>query len=413
VRWGPVRTKNVTAGRQAAPGGVKVVENPLWVALIVGAVLMFITLTGMAYMTWFERKVLARFQDRLGPTRTGPFGLMQPLADAVKLLGKEDLVPASADKWVFLLAPIIIFMTAIVGVSVIPFGGEISIFGFELNLFAADVNVGALVILALGSVGVYGIILGAFASANRFSLLGGLRAAAQVISYEMVLALSLVGVFMLAGSLSLREILVAQQDNLVFDVFGLSISLPNWFILSQPIAFVVYIIAAVAETNRAPFDLPEAESELVAGFHTEYSGFRFSLYFLGEYINMIVISLFAATLFLGGTDGPFAQDIWGLGVLYLLAKAVLFLFFYVWLRATLPRFRFDQLMGIAWKVLLPIALLNVLFTAFVRLISNGEITVPGWAWLIVAGVAIGALLLSLAGERTRSDHSRPAAQAGD
>ncbi|HEV2527560.1 MAG TPA: NADH-quinone oxidoreductase subunit NuoH [Thermomicrobiales bacterium] len=389
------------------------VENPLWVALIVGAVLMFITLTGMAYMTWFERKVLARFQDRLGPTRTGPFGLMQPLADAVKLLGKEDLVPASADKWVFLLAPIIIFMTAIVGVSVIPFGGEISIFGFELNLFAADVNVGALVILALGSVGVYGIILGAFASANRFSLLGGLRAAAQVISYEMVLALSLVGVFMLAGSLSLREILVAQQDNLVFDVFGLSISLPNWFILSQPIAFVVYIIAAVAETNRAPFDLPEAESELVAGFHTEYSGFRFSLYFLGEYINMIVISLFAATLFLGGTDGPFAQDIWGLGVLYLLAKAVLFLFFYVWLRATLPRFRFDQLMGIAWKVLLPIALLNVLFTAFVRLISNGEITVPGWAWLIVAGVAIGALLLSLAGERTRSDHSRPAAQAGD
>lgn len=413
MRWGPVRTKNVTAGRQAAPGGVKVVENPLWVALIVGAVLMFITLTGMAYMTWFERKVLARFQDRLGPTRTGPFGLMQPLADAVKLLGKEDLVPASADKWVFLLAPIIIFMTAIVGVSVIPFGGEISIFGFELNLFAADVNVGALVILALGSVGVYGIILGAFASANRFSLLGGLRAAAQVISYEMVLALSLVGVFMLAGSLSLREILVAQQDNLVFDVFGLSISLPNWFILSQPIAFVVYIIAAVAETNRAPFDLPEAESELVAGFHTEYSGFRFSLYFLGEYINMIVISLFAATLFLGGTDGPFAQDIWGLGVLYLLAKAVLFLFFYVWLRATLPRFRFDQLMGIAWKVLLPIALLNVLFTAFVRLISNGEITVPGWAWLIVAGVAIGALLLSLAGERTRSDHSRPAAQAGD
>ncbi len=388
------------------------VENPLWVALIVGGVLMFITLTGMAYMTWFERKVLARFQDRLGPTRTGPFGLMQPLADAVKLLGKEDLVPASADKWVFLLAPIIIFMTAIVGVSVIPFGGEISIFGFELNLFAADVNVGALVILALGSVGVYGIILGAFASANRFSLLGGLRAAAQVISYEMVLALSLVGVFMLAGSLSLREILVAQQDNLVFDILGLSVSLPNWFIFSQPIAFVIYIIAAVAETNRAPFDLPEAESELVAGFHTEYSGFRFSLYFLGEYINMIVISLFAATLFLGGTDGPFAQDIWGLGVLYLLAKAILFLFFYVWLRATLPRFRFDQLMGIAWKVLLPIALLNVLFTAFVRLVSNGDITLPGWTWLVVAGVAVAALLLSIAGDRNRTD-SRPAAQAGD
>jgi NADH-quinone oxidoreductase subunit H len=389
-----------------------VVQNPLWVALIVGAVLMFITLTGMAYMTWFERKVLARFQDRLGPTRTGPFGLMQPLADAVKLLGKEDLVPAAADKLVFLLAPIIIFMTAIVGVSVIPFGGEISLFGFELNLFAADVNVGALVILALGSVGVYGIILGAFASANRFSLLGGLRAAAQVISYEMVLALSLVGVFMLAGSLSLREILVAQQDNLVFDLFGLSVSLPNWFIFSQPIAFVVYIIAAVAETNRAPFDLPEAESELVAGFHTEYSGFRFSLYFLGEYINMIVISLFAATLFLGGTDGPFASDIWGFGVIYLLAKAILFLFFYVWLRATLPRFRFDQLMGIAWKVLLPIVLLNVLFTAFVRLVANGDVTVPGWVWLGLAGIAIIAIVVSTMADRNRTS-SAPAASAGD
>jgi NADH-quinone oxidoreductase subunit H len=390
-----------------------VVENPLWVALIVGGVLMFITLTGMAYMTWFERKVLARFQDRLGPTRTGPFGLMQPLADAVKLLGKEDLVPAAADRVVFLLAPIIIFMTAIVGVSVIPFGGEISIFGFELNLFAADVNVGALVILALGSVGVYGIILGAFASANRFSLLGGLRAAAQVVSYEMVLALSLVGVFMLAGSLSLRDILVAQQGDLVFDVFGLSVTLPNWYILSQPIAFVVYIIAAVAETNRAPFDLPEAESELVAGFHTEYSGFRFSLYFLGEYINMIVISLFASTLFLGGTDGPFASDVWILGVGYLLAKAVLFLFFYVWLRATLPRFRFDQLMGIAWKVLLPVALLNIIFTAFVRLVSNGEIDVPGWVWLVAAAAALIALVLTSIGDRNRTAGSRPAAQAGD
>jgi NADH-quinone oxidoreductase subunit H len=388
------------------------VDNPLWVALIVGGVLMFVTLTGMAYMTWFERKVLARFQDRLGPTRTGPFGLMQPLADAVKLLGKEDLVPAAADRVVFLLAPIVIFMTAIVGVSVIPFGGRISIFGFDLNLFAADVNVGALVVLALGSVGVYGIILGAFASANRFSLLGGLRAAAQVISYEVVLGLALVGVFMLAGSLSLRDILVAQQSDLVFDVFGLSVSLPNWYILSQPIAFVIYIIAAVAETNRAPFDLPEAESELVAGFHTEYSGFRFSLYFLGEYINMIVISLFASTLFLGGTDGPGAARVWGLGVVYLLAKTVLFLFFYVWLRATLPRFRFDQLMGIAWKVLLPLALLNILFTAFVRLVANDQITVPAWVWIVVAAVLLAAIVLTSLGDRA-GNRTQPSAQAGD
>ena len=387
-------------------------DNPLWVALIVGGILMLVTLTGMAYVTWFERKVLARFQDRLGPTRTGPFGLMQPLADAVKLLGKEDLVPAAADRVVFLLAPIVIFMTAIVGVSVIPFGGRISIFGFHLNLYASDVNVGALVVLALGSVGVYGIILGAFASANRFSLLGGLRAAAQVISYEVVLGLALVGVFMLAGSLSLRDILVAQQSNLVFDVFGLSVSLPNWYILSQPIAFVVYIIAAVAETNRAPFDLPEAESELVAGFHTEYSGFRFSLYFLGEYINMIVISLFASTLFLGGTDGPGATNVWGLGIVYLLLKTVLFLFFYVWLRATLPRFRFDQLMGIAWKVLLPITLLNILFTAFVRLIANDQITVPAWVWIAVAVVLIAALILTSIGDRG-GNRAQPSAQAGD
>ena len=216
---------------------------------------------------------------------------------------------------------------------------------------------------------------------------------------------------MLAGSLSLREILVAQQGDLVFDLFGLSVSLPNWYILSQPIAFVVYIIAAVAETNRAPFDLPEAESELVAGFHTEYSAFRFAMYFLGEYINMIIVSLFASTLFLGGTDGPFASDIWGLGVLYLIAKTVLFLFFYVWLRATLPRFRFDQLMGIAWKVLLPVALLNILFTAFVRLIANDEITVPSWVWFVAAVVLAGFLVISSFTDR--ANRPQPSAQAGD
>ena len=366
-------------------------QNPLWVAIIVGIVFMTITLTGMAYTTWFERKLLARFQDRLGPTRTGPFGLWQPLADAVKLLGKEDLVPAAADRLVFLLAPLLIFVTAIVGVSVIPFGGRVSLFGWHLNLFAADVNVGALVILALGSVGVYGIILGAVASANRFSLLGGLRAAAQVVSYEMVLGLSLVGVFMLSGSLSLRDILVAQQRDLHWDLFGIGLNIPNWYIISQPVAFVIYIIAAVAETNRAPFDLPEAESELVAGFHTEYSGFRFSLYFLGEYINMIIVSMFASTMFLGGVDGPGADRIWVLGLVWLVVKIALFLFFYIWLRATLPRLRFDQLMGIAWKVLLPVALLNVLATAFLRLVAIGDVTVPGWVWLVVVVVVILAL----------------------
>src|SRR3712207_1304522 len=305
-------------------------DQPIWLTFIVAFVLMNVLLVGMAYMTLFERKVLAAMQDRMGPTRTGPKGLLQPIADGIKLLGKEDLIPAAADKPVFFFAPLIIFVTAIVSVAVIPFGGTIRLFGRDVNLFATDLNVGALFVLAFGSIGVYGIILGAYASANRFSLLGGLRSAAQVISYEIILGLALVGVFMLAGSLSLRQIMLAQQTDLELG----PLTVPNWFILSQPLAFIIYLIAAVAETNRAPFDLPEAETELVSGFHTEYSAFRFSFYFLGEYINMIIISLFASTLFLGGTGGPGSDTYWGLGILWLLLKTVLFLFFYVWLRAT-------------------------------------------------------------------------------
>jgi len=345
-----------------------VADQPLWLTFIVAFIFMNVLLIGMAYMTYFERKVLASMQDRMGPTRTGPKGLLQPIADGIKLLGKEDLIPGSADKIIFYFAPLVIFVTAIVRVAVIPFGGTINLFGRDINLFAADLNVGALFLLAFGSLGVYGIILGAYASANRYALLGGLRAAAQVISYEIVLGLSLVGVFMLSGSLSVRQIMLQQQANLEIG----PLSLPNWFILSQPLAFGIFLIAAVAETNRAPFDLPEAESELVSGFHTEYSAFRFSFYFLGEYINMIIVSLFAAVLFLGGTDGPGAEQYWGLGIVWLLVKVVFFLFFYVWLRATLPRFRYDQLMGIAWKVLLPLVLLNVVITAFIRLVGNGQ-----------------------------------------
>ncbi|MDQ3539540.1 MAG: NADH-quinone oxidoreductase subunit NuoH [Chloroflexota bacterium] len=344
-------------------------DQPFWITFIVAFVVLNVLLISMAYMTWYERKVLAYMQDRVGPTRTGPHGLLQPIADAVKLLGKEDLVPAAADKYVFLFAPVAVFVAALVAAAVIPFGGTVEIFGRQVNLFVADLNVGALFILAVGSAGVYGIILGAYASANRYSLLGGLRAAAQVISYELILGFSLVGIFILTGSLSLRDIMVEQQRTLSIGPLDVS----NWFILSQPLAFVLFLIAAVAETNRAPFDLPEAETELVAGFHTEYSGFRFSLYFLGEYINMIVVSLFASTLFLGGTDGPGAETYWGLGLLWLFAKTVLFLFFYIWLRATLPRFRFDQLMGIAWKVLFPLALLNIIVTAFIRLVANGQV----------------------------------------
>jgi len=363
-------------------------DMPLWINFIIAFLVMNILLVGMAYMTYYERKVLAAMQDRLGPTRTGPNGALQPLADGVKLLGKEDLIPAAADKWVFWYAPMVVFVTAIVGVAVIPFGDStISVFGQDINLFVTDLNVGALFVLAFGSIGVYGIILGAWASANRYSLLGGLRSAAQVISYEIILGLSLVGIFILTGSLSLRAILESQQGSI--DIAGLHIN--NWYVITQPVAFIIFMIAAVAETNRAPFDLPEAETELVSGFHTEYSAFRFSFYFLGEYISMIVISLFASTLFLGGTSGPGSSEYWGLGIVWLLVKTILFLFFYIWLRGTLPRFRYDQLMGIAWKVLLPAVLLNIVLTALTRLRGNDQIS--GGQVVAVLAVAIAFILL--------------------
>ena len=325
-------------------------------------ILLNILLGLMAYMTWIERKVMAVMQDRIGPNRTGPFGLLQPLADGAKLLSKEDLIPANADKRIFLIAPLISFVTAPLAAAVIPFGETIHIFGIPVNLYVSDINVAALYVLAMGSMGVYGIILGGYASANRYSLLGALRSTAQVISYEIVFGLSLVGIFILSGSLSLVEIMQQQQQTLNFG----PIHIPNWYILSQPLAFVIFLIAAVAETNRVPFDLPEAETELISGFHTEYSGFRFSFYFLAEYISMIIISLFASTLFLGGTDGPFAPGVW-----WLVLKAAIFLFFYIWLRTTLPRFRYDQLMGLAWKVLMPLVLINVALTGLIRLWGLG------------------------------------------
>lgn len=359
-------------------------DQPVWLTFIVAFIVMNVLLVGMAYMTYYERKVLAAMQDRMGPTRTGPKGLLQPIADGIKLLGKEDLIPSAADKVVFFFAPLIVFMTALVGSAVIPFGPTIQVFGRDVNLYVTDVNVGALFILAFSGIGVYGIILGAYASANRFSLLGGLRSAAQVVSYEIILGLSLVGVFILTGSLSLREIVASQERLLSIDLGFGTFTLNNWYILSQPVAFVIFMIAAVAETNRAPFDLPEAESELVSGFHTEYSAFRFSFYFLGEYISMIVVSLFASTLFLGGTSGPGATEYWGLGIVWLLLKTILFLFFYIWLRATLPRFRYDQLMGIAWKVLLPGVLINIIATALVRLYSNDQVTGQQGALIMLA-----------------------------
>jgi NADH-quinone oxidoreductase subunit H len=350
----------MTSAVDAAARAQTAAPEPLFlVNLLLMFVVMFGVLTAMAYYTWAERKLIAAFQDRVGPTRTGPFGLLQPLADAVKLLSKEDLIPAGADRWLFAFAPLIAFVTAVAGFAVVPWGPGIEIFGIYIPGQIADVNVGLLFVLALGSVGVYGLILGGWASNNKYSLLGGLRAAAQVISYELILGLSLVGVVLLSGSLSLTEITLRQADLTYFGV------LPGWFVFVQPLGFILYLIAAVAETNRAPFDLPEAETELVAGFHTEYSGFRFAMFFLAEYINMIMVSAIASIMFLGGFLGPIVS-----GPHWLVLKMLLFVFLYVWLRATLPRFRFDQLMGLAWKVLLPLCLLNVVVTAAIRIVPQ-------------------------------------------
>ncbi len=329
------------------------------VTLIFMVIVLFTLLTSMAYLTWAERKVLARMQDRLGPTRTGPFGLLQPLADGIKLLAKEDVVPANADRYMFLFAPLIPFITAFAAFAVVPFGLETIPIPFSggqrLSLFVTDVNIGVLYILAMSSMGVYGMVLGGYASGNRYSLLGGLRAAAQVISYEIILGLSLVGPFLLTGTFSLRGMTAWQQENV-------------WLVVVQAPAFVLFLIAAIAETNRAPFDLPEAETELVGGFHTEYSGFRFSLYFLGEYVAMLVVSSIAAIVFLGGPAGPLLP-----GPVWMGLKVALFIFLYFWLRATLPRFRYDQLMGLAWKLLLPLVLLNIIVTALGRLYALGQL----------------------------------------
>jgi NADH-quinone oxidoreductase subunit H len=305
----------------------------------------------IAYLTWLERKLLGHFQVRLGPMRVGPHGLLQPIADGIKLLFKEEVTPAKVNKFIYNLAPLLTFIPALIIMAVIPFGDQIRIFGQSIHLVISDFNMGILYVFAVTSLGVYGIVLAGWSSNNKYSLLGGLRSSAQMISYEVSLALSLIGVFMIAGSLSLVEIVKAQDK------------LFNWFIFRQPLGFILYIVCAIAEINRTPFDLPEADNELVAGYYTEYSSMKFAMFFLGEYGNMINVSALATTLFLGGWQGPFLPP-----VLWFLIKLVAVLFFFIWIRATLPRFRYDQLMNFGWKVLLPLALLNILLTGTIMVL---------------------------------------------
>jgi NADH-quinone oxidoreductase subunit H len=336
--------------------------------------IVFGALSGVvALMTLAERKVAAFIQVRLGPMRVGPHGILQPIADGIKLMLKEDILPAKADPWIFTLAPIIALVPAFIVFAVIPFGPTFELFGKMIDLRITDLNIGVLYVLSISSVGILGIILGGWASNSKYPLMGALRSAAQMVSYEVALGFSIMGVLMISQSMSLVEIVNSQK------------AMGWWFVFLQPLGFILFFVCGIAETNRAPFDLPEAESELVAGFHTEYSGFRFSLYFLAEYANMIAVSAMAVTLFFGGWLRPFPNvaalsflDLPFLtlgpalaGIFWFGLKVIIFLYCYLWFRWTWPRYRYDQLMKIGWQWLLPLAIANVVLTAVLVLFVKG------------------------------------------
>jgi NADH-quinone oxidoreductase subunit H len=329
-----------------------------WMVLLkVAVVFIFLLLTTM-FMIWAERRAIGRMQNRPGPNRAGPFGLLQPIADALKLPLKEDIIPTRADKLVFIVAPILSAAVAFVGFSIIPVGPEVSIFHHYTPLQLADLPVAVLLVLAMSSIGVYGIVLAGWASGSAYSLLGALRSAAQVISYEIAMALAFVAVFLYAGSLSTTAIVTAQ--------------IHRWYFWLLPVSFLIYLVTMVGETNRLPFDLPEGEGELVAGYHTEYSSMKFAMFYLAEYINMTTVAALATTLFLGGWRAPWPLSLWSHAnvgwwpVLWFLIKVFIFLFCYIWLRGTLPRVRYDQLMTIGWKILIPVSIVWIMLIATVR-----------------------------------------------
>jgi NADH-quinone oxidoreductase subunit H len=361
-------------------------------SLIKTAIFWIFIMLVVAYMVYAERRVLAVIQNRLGPNRVGWQGLLQPFADLIKFIFKEDIVPLAVHKSLYMMAPVIVLVPAMMVLIVypfgpsnvpLPFGAQISSFlngigsslgmnwGIDIshiNLYITNFNVGLLYVFALTSLGVYGIVIGGWASNSKYSLLGGLRSSAQMISYELALSLSVVAILLLAGTLDLTKIVEGQSGwgGLSWNIFGG----PSIFMaLPAIIAFLTYLISAIAETNRVPFDLPEAETELVAGFHTEYSSLKFALFFMAEYVNMTTVSVLATTLFLGGWQGPFVDRFGWLGPVYFLAKVFFFLFLYIWLRGTLPRFRYDQLMNFGWKVLLPIALFNIVFASTIAIFA--------------------------------------------
>jgi len=331
--------------------------SPVLIAQLAITLVVFVALlSAAAGMVYVERKVAASLQQRLGPYLVGPLGLLQPLADVIKLMFKEELRPKAADALLFTLAPIISATAAFAAFAVVPFGAETTFFGLldqPVRLQVADVNVGILVVFAIASMGVYGIVLAGWSSNSKYSLLGGLRSSAQMISYELSYGLALAGVLLVGNSLSLAEIVDGQAGSWLGFI-------PRWYVFLQPIGFLIFMTAGIAETNRAPFDFPEAEQELVAGYHTEYSSMTFAMFFMAEYINMVTVSAVATSLFLGGWHGPLLPV--SLGWIWFLVKVGAILFFYVWMRWTLPRYRYDQLMAFGWKVLLPVSVLNLLLT---------------------------------------------------
>jgi len=336
----------------------------LLIEYIIKSVLILAVMTaGFAYVTYYERKTLARMQSRIGPNRAGPWGIFQPVADGVKLIFKEELIPKDADKLLFLLAPVITVIPALIITAVVPWGREITLFGRQIHLYLADVNIAVLYLSAIASISVYGIVLAGWSSNNKYAMMGGLRSTAQMISYELTLGLSLVSVTLLAGSMSLVDIVETQGAH----------GFLGWIVwnLQQPLGFILFMIAGLAETNRAPFDLPEAEHELTAGYHTEYSGMKFAMFYMAEYIKIIAVSMIAATLFLGGYLGPFLDQLPWLGPIYLFIKTVIVIFLFIWIRATWPRFRYDRLMAFGWKVMLPLGFLNMLIAGIITVLRGG------------------------------------------
>ncbi len=382
-------------------------QDPWWLVLVKAGLIFVVLVLLTLFNIWWERRVVARMQHRIGPNVHGPFGLLQSLADGVKLALKEDLIPKAADKVVFVLAPVIAVIPAFVTFSVVPFGPEVTMFGERTPLQLTDMPVAVLFVMAIASIGIYGIVLGGWSSGSTYSLLGGLRSSAQMISYEVSMGLALIAVFIYAGSLSTSEIVAAQDD--------------LWFGLILIPSFVIYVISMVGEVNRAPFDLPEAEGELVGGFHTEYSSLKFALFFLAEYINMATVSALATTLFLGGWHAPFWIDrVWEganegyVPVIWFFGKVLFFIFMFIWLRGSLPRLRYDQFMAFGWKVLIPVALAWTVLVAIMRYVSN-TYDIGVQQVLLFGGAAIVVVLaLGFFGseEDEEEDETPPAPEGG-